>query len=74
MPSTDERVYKEIGKRIAKARKAKGWSQLRLAVEAKLSRTHPGYIEQGYRKPTITTLNRIAKALDMKLEDLFKNL
>jgi transcriptional regulator with XRE-family HTH domain len=43
-------------------------------VEAKLTRTHPGYIEQGYRKPTVSTLNRVAKALDLKLEDLFRDL
>jgi DNA-binding XRE family transcriptional regulator len=33
-----------------------------------------GFIEQGRRKPTLSTLFKIAKSLDTSLEQLFKGL
>lgn len=72
--SSIEKIYAEIGKRIIKARTAKGMSQEKLAAESGIDRTHMGYIEQGRRKPTLSTLFKIASALDMKLEQLLKGL
>lgn len=72
MQDEAEQVYERIGKRIIKARKAKSMSQERLAAESNIDRSHMGYIEQGRRRPTISTLYRIAKSLGIKLEDLFK--
>jgi transcriptional regulator with XRE-family HTH domain len=72
--STIERVYSELGSRIIKARNAKGMSQEKLATDSGIDRSHMGFIEQGRRKPTLSTLNKIAKALDMSLEQLFKGL
>ncbi len=67
-------IYKEIGKRVVSARKKKGMSQEKLATESGVDRSHMGFIEQGRRKPTISTLYRIVQVLDLKLEDLFKSL
>ena len=67
-------MYTEIGKRIVKARTAKGMSQEKLAAESGIDRTHMGYIEQGRRKPTLSTLLKITSALDTSLEQLFKGL
>lgn len=72
-PSADH-IYKEIGNRLVAARTAKNLSQATLAYEAAIDRSHLGFVEQGRRKPTITTLYRITQVLDIKLEDLFKGL
>lgn len=67
-----EQIYKEIGKRIVKARTSKGMSQEKLATESGIDRTHMGFIEQGRRKPTLSTLYKITRALDISFEQLFK--
>jgi transcriptional regulator with XRE-family HTH domain len=69
-----DRIYSEIGKRIVKARSDKGMSQERLASESGIDRSHIGFIEQGRRKPTISTLYKITRALGMSLERFFKGL
>lgn len=74
MAKNIETVYKEIGKRIVSERKKQGMSQERLASLSDVDRTHMGFIEQGRRKPTLSTLYKIAKTLGMPLETLFKGL
>lgn len=74
MTTSIERVYTELGKRIVKARNLKGMSQEKLAAESGIDRSHMGFIEQGRRKPTLSTLYKIAKSLDTSLEQLFKGL
>lgn len=73
MASIDQ-IYKELGKRIVKARTSKGMSQEKLATESGIDRSHMGFIEQGRRKPTLSTLFKISKALGISLEKLFKDL
>lgn len=72
--TTIDKVYTEIGKRIVQARKAKGISQEKLAADSSIDRSHIGFIEQGRRKPTVSTLYKIAKSLGISLEQLFKGL
>jgi transcriptional regulator with XRE-family HTH domain len=72
--SNSDHVYTELGKRIVKARNAKGMSQEKLATDSGIDRSHMGFIEQGRRKPTLSTLFKIANSLDMTLEQLFKGL
>jgi transcriptional regulator with XRE-family HTH domain len=69
-----EAVYAELGKRIVAARKGRGVSQEQLAAASDIDRSHMGFIEQGRRKPTVATLFKIAQALRISLEDLFKGL
>ena len=69
-----EQIYKEIGKRIVKARTSRGMSQENLATESGIDRSHMGFIEQGRRKPTLSTLHKITKTLGISLEQLFKGL
>jgi len=73
MTSIDE-IYKELGRRIVKARNAKKMSQETLAGESGIDRSHMGFIEQGRRKPTLSTLHKIATSLGISLEQLFKGL
>ncbi len=67
-------VYKELGKRIVKARSDKGMSQEKLASASSIDRSHMGFIEQGRRKPTLSTLYKISQTLNVSLEQLFKGL
>jgi len=69
---TIEEVYKEIGKRIIEARKSKSMSQEQLAISSGIDRTHMGFIEQGRRKPTLSTLFKISNSLNVSLEQIFK--
>jgi len=69
-----DQVYAEVGKRIVEARTAKGLSQEKLSTESGIDRSHIGYIEQGRRKPTLSTICKIANSLDISLEQLFKGL
>lgn len=72
--NTIDQIYKEIGKRIVLARKANNMSQENLASESDIDRSHIGFIEQGRRKPTLSTLIKISKSLNISLEQLFKGL
>lgn len=69
-----ETIYKEIGTRILHARTKRGWTQEKLAAESDVATAHIGFIEQGRRRPTLSTLHKLASALDMSLEQLFKGL
>jgi transcriptional regulator with XRE-family HTH domain len=69
-----EAVYKELGKRVVAARKAKNMSQEQLATNSGIDRSHMGFIEQGRRKPTLSTLFKIANTLNLTLEQLFRDL
>lgn len=67
-------VYTEIGKRIRTARKNLNMTQEKLAVASGIDRSYMGFIEQGRRRPTLSTLIKITQALKMPLEQLFKGL
>lgn len=69
-----DNIYEKIGKRIVEFRRVKGYSQERLASESGIDRSHMGFIEQGRRKPTISTLYKISKTLGIRFEELFKGL
>ncbi len=69
-----DNIYKELGKRIVAARSGANMSQEKLAATSGIDRSHMGFIEQGRRKPTLSTLYKISKALNISLEDLFEGL
>jgi transcriptional regulator with XRE-family HTH domain len=64
----------QLGKRIQKLRRARGWRQIDLAAHAELSKTHVSDLERGYREIGLLALRRVAHALDMKMSDLLKDL
>ncbi len=74
MAKSIEAIYKEIGRRILTERKRHGMSQERLASLSNIDRTHMGSIEQGRRRPTLSTLYKVTKALKISLEQLFEGL
>lgn len=63
---------KALGKRIRVLRSAKGWTQQLPADHAELSRESVSAIENGRFDPTFSTLGKIARALSLTLEELFK--
>jgi transcriptional regulator with XRE-family HTH domain len=69
-----EKIYVEVVKRIIKERKRQGITQEKLATLSDIDRTHMGLIEQGRRKPTLSTIYKITKTLRLSLEQLFKGL
>lgn len=67
-----EHIYRIIGARVAQIRKDLNYSQEKLAELSGLDRSHIGYIEQGRRKPTLSTLLKIAEALGVSLQELME--
>lgn len=63
-------IRQRLAANIKAARKAKAWSQEELADRAGLHRTYISGVERCVRNPTITVVERIAVALDMKVGEL----
>jgi len=64
-------IIKKLGKRITKLREKKGLTIEKLAYENDLSKGNLSEIERGLRDPKITTLEKIAKGLEISLSKLF---
>ncbi|RCW63022.1 helix-turn-helix domain-containing protein [Saliterribacillus persicus] len=58
------------GKRIKAYRKLKGYTQVGFAKEVGLSVSILGELERGNRVPTLELLQKIAKTLDVSLDEL----
>lgn len=67
---TVEKVDIKFGKKVRNKRKAIHLSQENLAYRAKIDRTHMGHIERGNVSPSLKTINQIALALGITLNDL----
>ena len=65
-------ILTQLGRRIAYLRKAKGISQLDLALEADLSKSYLSDLENGRRNPSVNVLARLSLALGVTLEELFR--
>ena len=61
----------KLGKKVKKLRKQKGLTQEGLAEKLNISRTHMGHIEQGRKSPSLKLLSKLAKALRVKVKDIF---
>ncbi|MBE3569982.1 MAG: helix-turn-helix transcriptional regulator [Bacillales bacterium] len=65
---------KIIGERIRTFRKEKGLSQEELADIANLHATYIGQLERGEKNATLESIEKVAKALEISLEDLFRSI
>jgi len=65
-------INKKVGLNIRKYRTKKGWSQEQLAFEADLHRAYIGQIERGEKNIGLINLEKIAKALNIELDNLLK--
>lgn len=61
-----------LGNNIRKFRKLRGLSQEELAEISNLHRTYLGSVERGERNITIDNIQRIAKALNINVKQLFE--
>ena len=66
-------ILKSFGKRIHELRLQKGiTSQIAFANKAGLVRTYIGGVERGERNIALKNIEKIAKTLDISLEELFR--
>jgi transcriptional regulator with XRE-family HTH domain len=61
-----------VGANVRKLRLSAGISQAELATRMGVDRAYVSGLEAGQRNPTIVTLWHLAKALNVKLRDLFE--
>lgn len=66
---TPEKVF---GRVLREHRNKKGVTQEGLAHECSLDRTYISLLERGLRQPTLTTILKLAKALDVKSWDMIR--
>jgi len=67
-------TLKKLGSKIAEIRRKKGLSQEDLAGEAEIDRSYLSELENGLKNPSLLVLEKIAQALGLKLQELFKGL
>ena len=63
-------INKRVGFNIRKFREKRGWSQEQLALEADLHRAYIGQIERGEKNIGLINLQKIAEALEVKVQTL----
>lgn len=59
-----------FGKRLVELRKAKGWSQEKLALESGLARSYVGGIERGQRNIALYNICVLAETLNVPPSDM----
>ena len=64
----------QLGRKVAKLRKARGWSQEELSFRSNLNRNYLSDLENGRRNPSLKVLEKIAFAFEINLETLFKGI
>jgi len=71
MPFGLKPTKERLGKRIQKLRKERELTQEELAEKLNISRTHMGHIEQGRKAPSLKLMDKIARVLKVKVQELF---
>ncbi|SDQ06685.1 helix-turn-helix domain-containing protein [Flagellimonas zhangzhouensis] len=72
MTKEEEQFLKKFGEQIRRLRKEKGMTQADLVFEAKVHGNMIGRIERGERAANLLQLHKIAKALEISVEELFE--
>jgi len=65
------KIQLQFGKKLREIRLSKGISQEDLAEKAELHRTYISSVERGERNISLVNIQRLAKALGIKIRDLF---
>ena len=68
------KIATELGQRIRKYRKGKGLTQEELSSKCNLHPTYIGQIERGEKCPSIESVYKICKALELKTAVLFEKI
>jgi len=66
-------IRENFGKRVRELRNKIGLSQEKFSFECELDRTYIASIEQGKRNVSIVNVEKIAKALNMSVSELFNS-
>jgi transcriptional regulator with XRE-family HTH domain len=72
--SSETKLLKAFGKRIATIRKQRGITQQKLAEELGMSVVAIAYIETGQRWIRLSTLGKMAKVLKVNVRDFFQDI
>jgi transcriptional regulator with XRE-family HTH domain len=73
MADTQEKVLmKAFGKRVAELRRKRGMTQEQLAAKIDTHVTTIAFIEGGTKFVRLTTLRKLAQALDVEIKQLFE--
>lgn len=67
-------ILKNFGNAVREQRKLRCFSQEELSFRAGLHRTYIGMIERGEKNITLVNIEKIAKALNVNIKDLFDGL
>jgi transcriptional regulator with XRE-family HTH domain len=62
--------HERFGRNLKRARHARSWTQEALAHAAGLHSTEVGRLERGDREPRLSTIVRLARALELTAADL----
>lgn len=68
---SDNSLQINVGKNIQKLRELKGISQQVLAAKCNFEKSNMSRLEAGRVNPTLSTLEKVANALDITLSELF---
>ena len=68
---SDNSLQINVGKHIQKLRELKGISQQDLAAKCNFEKSNMSRLEAGRVNPTLATIEKVAKALDITLAELF---
>lgn len=66
------KIVEQFGKRVRELRLERELSQEELGAKAKLHRTYIGMIERGEKNITLENIEKIAKALDIPIRNIFQ--
>ena len=72
LPDSHALTAQKLVEMLTAARRLRGWSQETWAVAAKVSPSCIQHLEHSRSTPTLITLLRLAKALEMDLPDLLR--
>ncbi|MBQ2396363.1 MAG: helix-turn-helix transcriptional regulator [Bacteroidales bacterium] len=65
-------INKLFGKKLVELRKKQNISQEELADRCGFHRTYIGSLERGEKSPTLNTLEKLSKGLNIEIQDFFK--
>ncbi|OQB30220.1 MAG: HTH-type transcriptional regulator ImmR [Bacteroidetes bacterium ADurb.Bin174] len=68
----ETQALKELGRIIREKREEKGLTQIEVADKAELDRNYIGMVERGERNPSYLSLIKIAKGLNITVDQLIK--
>lgn len=66
-------LVQRLGLNVRKFRKLRGMSQEALSLDAEMKRSYLSDLERGTRNPSVRAVERLATALQVLPEDLFKS-